>query len=367
MIRHSRQTLATLAGLLRLDGNRTGLAEDTDWIAVLALANAHFLGPALAAVLATIPSREMLPDDLRAYLKLLYRGNLRRNLHLRRQAGEIAAAFNRAGLPLMVLKGGAGLLAGDIRSSAIRMIFDLDLLVPRPALSQAAALLEDIGYRAVRRYPTGHNAYGDFVRAGAAGAIDLHGDIIDAPWLMPAAEVWRDARRIELPEGHVLVPSPTNRILHNLLHGQVHHIGRYYRGSADLRQLHDFSVLARQQASELDWPALASHLDGWKLGGVLQFWLLAAHRLFGLDWPLAAPPGRMAEWQLRRCLLQIRMPMLERLTLPLANLCGGFAAHRMMGLYGTNRPLLLRRLHHAWQFLDKSSGRLLIARLFKAE
>lgn len=364
---HSRQTLATLTGLLRQDGNRTKPAADTDWIAVLALANAHFLGPALAAVLAAMPDWDMLPADLRAYLKHLYRGNLRRNLHLRRQAGEIVAAFGRAGLPLMLLKGGAGLLAGDIRSSAIRMIFDLDLLVPRPALPQAAALLEDIGYRAVRRYPAGHNAYGDFVRAGAAGAIDLHGDVIDAPWLMPSAEVWRDAHRIDLPEGNVLVPSPADRILHNLLHGQVHHIGRYYRGSADLRQVYDFSVLARQQAGRVDWPALASRLDGWRLGGVLQFWLLAAHRLFGLDWPLALPPGRMAEWQLHRCLLQVRMPILERLTLPLANLCGGFAAHRMVGLYGADRPLALHRLHHAWQFLDKSSGRLLIARLFKAE
>jgi hypothetical protein len=70
---------------------------------------------------------------------------------------------------------------------------------------------------------------------------------------------------------------------------------------------------------------------------------------------------------LHRCLLQMRMPWLERLYLPLANLCGAFARHRMDGLYGTARPLLARRLLHLRQFLHKSSGRDMMARLFKAQ
>ncbi|HEX6958046.1 MAG TPA: nucleotidyltransferase family protein [Ferrovibrio sp.] len=366
---HSAQALRILCEALSPDaGGAAAIAhrrEVRDWPAVLALANTHYLGPAMYAALSQAEDWPMLPAELRDYLALLHRQNNSRNRRLRQQAEELFAACNAAGVRAMLLKGGLALFLDHYPDPAARMIRDLDLLVPAVQAEAALAVLRRLGYAAMALYPAGHNAYGDFARAGDAGAVDLHFELIDAPYLLPAADVWQRADRLELAAGRCFIPSLADRLLHNLLHAQIHHIGAFYRGSIELRQLHDFTMLARRHRDGIDWPALAAHCARHRLTLTLQSYLLAAG-LFGLDWPLDEAPSAAARRQLRRCLMQIRAPFLERLGLPLANLCAAFAPHRMDGLYGQRQSLLRRRLRHAAQFLKKSNRNGVVARLFKA-
>ncbi|WP_298725111.1 nucleotidyltransferase family protein [uncultured Ferrovibrio sp.] len=367
---HSRQALHILTEALRpMAGGEAGVAhrrEVDDWPPILALANAHFISAALYPSLAAAQDWNSLPEDLRDYLALLHEQNGLRNSHLRQQAEEVIAAFNAAGVAPLLLKGGAALFLDYYDDPAARMIRDLDFLVPRSQADTALNALSRIGYRAVARYPEGHNAYGDFARDGAPAAIDLHLEVVDAPYLLPAASLWQQARQLCLPCGVAFAPSIQHAVLHNILHAQVHHTGNYYRGSFELRQLLDFVTLARRYRDQIDWTELSGHMRSHRLTGVLHAYLLAADRLLGLPWPLPERPGMLTRWQLQRCLLQIRMPMLEMATLPLANLWSAFAAHRMDGLYGTNPPLFQRRIQHAAQFLRKSTGDAMVARLFKS-
>lgn len=368
---HSRQALQILAEALRPDAGGAAAAARrctvADWPAVIALANAHFVSATLFTTMSRADDWDTLPDELRDYLALLHEQNGLRNKHVRQQAEEAIAAFNAAGIAPMLLKGGAALFLDLYGDPAARMIRDLDFLVPKAQLEAAMGVLKGLGYRAVTLYPEGHNnACGDFARDGYPCAIDLHFELIDAPYLLTAAEVWRRAQPLALPWAVAYAPSPNDAVLHNILHAQIHHTGNYYRGSFELRQLCDFVMLVRRYPYSVNWRVLANHLRRHKLSTMMQSYLLAAEQLLDLAWPLQEQPSRWARWQMQRSLLQIRIPFLERLSLPLANLCAAFAHHRMDGLYGVERSLLWRRLQHGAQFLRKSNGEAVIARLFKA-
>lgn len=341
-----------------------GDIDESTWRAVIELANVHFVAPALYASLANAGRMADLPDDVRDYLALLHAANVNRNRRVRNQALELLGALTRAGLDAMLLKGGATLLLeADAESS--RMVRDLDLLVSPAAASGVLAVLEELGYGVIQRYPDGHNAYGDFARAGDPAAIDLHFELIDTPHVLPARDVWRRAVEMRHGNAKLLAPSPTDRILHNVLHAQVHYLNDYWRGALELRQIHEFAQIATRSGTNVDWTFVSDHMHRHGLSRPLHAHAWAAHRLLGAPWRLPRPPGVAAKLHLRRCMLQLRLPVVAKLLLPVANVQAAFAPHRMDGMYPAG-PLVLRRLRHAVRFLGKGSAGDWLARLLRS-
>jgi hypothetical protein len=331
---------------------------------VLKLANEQLLAPALYAGLSAADRLGELPAPVAEYLGLLHRLNRARNQALQQQTLELVAALNDADIEPMLLKGCLSLFAGPYTDPAMRMIGDIDILVPAAAVADAVAVLARLGYRVANQYPAGHNAYGEFVRAGDPGAVDLHVEPIDAGHLLSASELWRGATVATAGDTRFRVPSANDRLLHNLLHAQIHDLGDFYRGELRLRQVHEFSVMARAFAPSVDWIGIAQRFADHRLETPLQSYLLAAHRLFGLAWPLAPAPSSMAKLHYRRCLLQLRLPLLRAPTMPWGNLRAAFATHRMQALYGTHANLAVWLLHLR-QYLRKRPVDDGIARLFR--
>jgi hypothetical protein len=265
--------LRPLADCLALDAARAhrrlvGLAAD--WPPILHLANQELVAPALCGRLKRLRRLDSLPAEVADYLVLLHRLNGERNDALRRQALELVARLNRFGIRPVMLKGAAALFADAYGDPAARMIGDLDILVPRLRLRAGLAALADLGYRLADRYPDGHHAYGEFVRDGDAGAVDLHVEPIDASHLLPADEMWRRAEPCAAPGAAFFVPSPTDRVLHNILHAQIHHRADYYRGAIRLRQLHDGATLAASLAPGIDWALIEARCGAHRLDAALQ-------------------------------------------------------------------------------------------------
>ena len=336
-----------------------------DWTKPLALANAHLLSPAMYASLSGAGALADLPQDAREYLALLHRLNRERNEALGRQAIELLAALNAAGVYPLLLKGGLSLFGGIYPDPAARMIRDIDILVPAVQLDCAIRALRGLGYGAITRYEAGHNAYGDFARPNDPGAVDLHVELVEMPYLLPAAEVWKRARRIEAAPGAAFfAPAPTDAALHHLLHAQVHHRGNFYRGALELRQVHEFALLV-DHCGEIDWAAIHARLAGHRLDLVVESYALVAQRLFGCRWPLPHPPSTRAARQCQRGLIRLRWPALAAVGIPLGNIRSAFAWHRMQNLYMTG-SLAARRLRHAAQFLRKTAARDAVGRLFRA-
>ncbi|HLT76487.1 MAG TPA: nucleotidyltransferase family protein [Ferrovibrio sp.] len=368
-LRHLTDALRPQAGGAEAAARRR--SGEIDWVALLALANDHLVAPALHVSLRDAIRLGDLPEDVRAYLAFLHGENAVRNVCLRNQAIELARALNGAGIRPMLLKGGLALFA-DLPGTdwagdpGLRMMRDLDFQIPREQADAAFAVLQQLGYAAIARYPDGHHACGDFARAGDPGAVDLHFELIDAAYLLPAAGLRQRASLLQVDGAEFLVPAPTDLLLHVLLHAQIHYTGQFYHGRIELRQLLDYALIARRFDAEIDWDFIARHLRRHRLALPLQAYALAAEKLLGLPsrLPLRRPVTARLHYEL--CLLRIAWPRLDALLRPAGNLCAAFARYRMDGLYGRRSPLLLRRLRHALRFLRKSDPGATLQRLFKA-
>jgi hypothetical protein len=351
-----RRALGNLANCLR------GAPDPScDWTEVLRLANDHLLTPALWEAL----DEGVLPEDVRDYLATLHRLNGERNQALRRQVLELIAALNRRDIVPALLKGGLCLFDGPYADPAARMMRDLDILVPSQARDEAIGVLHALGYRLVQGYGTDHHAFGDFARPGDPGSVDLHTELVDPAHLLPALEVWCRGTVRTIESVRYVAPSGTDRVLHNVLHAQLHHLGNFYRGTLQVQQAYELDRLARHFGPAIDWPFIEQRLRTHRLTAVLESYLLAAHRLFGLDWPLAQPAGLAARFHYRRCALQVGSPLLQWLGVPWGNLRGTFAWHRMRALYGETGSALGWRVHHLGQYLAKKGAAAGLERLLR--
>ncbi len=363
----ARKAVRVISDCLRVtpDGARA-CSVPRDWSGPLTFANEHLLTPALYASLALAHRLPEVPPDVGEYLAYIHRLNRDRNKALRRQIVELVGALNAAGIVPMLLKGGLALFTDLYPDPAARMIRDIDVLVPAQAVGRAVETLDGLGYRTIARYEAGHNAYGDFARPYDPGAVDLHMELVETPYLLPAVEVWSRARPVEPAAGVTFyAPAHTDAVLHHLLHAQIHHRGGFYRGELELRQVYEFAMMV-QRWRDVDWETIECGLATHRLAIVLESYALAARRLFTSPWPLTHAPSQQAVRHYRRCLIQLCWPALTWLGIPLANLRAAFAWHRMNHFYAQGGSLALRRLRHAWQFVHKKDARDALARLFRA-
>ncbi|MEX2643603.1 MAG: nucleotidyltransferase family protein [Acetobacterales bacterium] len=334
---------------------RLGVAGDERrWLELIGLANAHMLGPTLQQCLVDDGRDSELPQDARDYLSMLLALNRKRNEALRGQAVELAAALNADSIRPVFLKGAIAALDPVDPLRDARIMCDLDILVPSEAEPAAVECLERIGYRVHDRYPEGHHAYGEFHHPGMPGMVDLHTELLDPRYILPAGEVTLESRDLDIPGLSAAVPSPTHRVFHHLLHAQVHHLPHFHRGDLKLNQLYEFTRLSERLGSEIDWPRIESRLAKYRLTLPLHSYLLSARRLFGMSWPLSGGCDPRAARHVRRCLIQLQYPALHRVMAPLGNLRGAFAWHRMNALYGAEGAALGARIRHAAQYLRKT-------------
>ena len=126
---------------------RQQIADDAvDWEQVVHMASVHLVTPSLYWELAQKDLLPDLPTDLRDYLETLFELNGDRNNALRRQALELVRLLNSLGVEPVLLKGIAGLLTDLYDAPGIRVIGDLDILVPEKSLPTTIATLQVAGY-----------------------------------------------------------------------------------------------------------------------------------------------------------------------------------------------------------------------------
>lgn len=324
-----------------------------DWVPVFEIANEHLLTPALWTALSDSGQAAALPADARDYLATLYRLNGERNHALRRQAIELIGALNAQGIVPALLKGGLALFGGPYADPAMRMMRDLDILVPAGSRDDSIAVLERLGYRLVQQYAAGHHAYGDFARPNDPGSVDLHTELVDPSHVLPASEVWGRAELKESDGVRFFSPCATDRIMHNLLHAQIHYLGNFYRGELQVQQAHELVALARHFGPAVNWHFVQQRLRTHHLTTALDSYLLAAHSLLGLDWPLSRPPGWRARLNYLRCEVQFGTRSLQWIGVPWGNLRGALAWHRMHALHGDTGGPLSWRCRHVLRYLQK--------------
>jgi hypothetical protein len=122
-----------------------------DWGTVLMISDAEFLTPALWVAMKTRHLVDTAPAQVVDYLWKTHLLNTLRNQRIRAQALEVGRRLNAIGVQPLLLKGGVSLFTGTFEDAGIRVMRDLDILVPAKAAHDCWKNLVASGYIPVDR------------------------------------------------------------------------------------------------------------------------------------------------------------------------------------------------------------------------
>jgi len=232
----------------------------------------------------------------------------RRLMHL---LERIAAAFNKAGLPLLVLKGGALQLAlpGLLNR---RPMDDLDLLIHPENLERARGLLAELGATPGARHPCKDfcprfHYEEEFILGSIYPVkIDLHVRPLRPlrySRLVPPDALWSRAESARIGRATIGVPAPEDMLIHLAAHAAIHGCSREV-------WLRDISLWTANHVNRLDWDGFLETAETWRLALPVLTGLRRAANQFGevcparvlhrLEMMRVRWPDRLALWHAPR-------------------------------------------------------------------
>jgi hypothetical protein len=120
-----------------------------EWQAVAVLAKRHAVAPQLHHRLKQLGIP--LPDPVAAELKGALLRNTARNMRLYQELGSLLRKLQAEKIPVIVLKG-AYLAEAVYDNIGLRMMTDIDLLIPEKDVEKAIGLLETAGFKPERPF-----------------------------------------------------------------------------------------------------------------------------------------------------------------------------------------------------------------------
>ena len=221
----------------------------------------HSVTPALAWSTRGTPMR----TDLRDYLDAVLTLNERRNQMLSAASEQLVAALNAIDIEPVLLKGAAYLVDNLYPAPGIRLVGDLDLLIPAARAADALAATESIGYK---------EAYHEFnsdvphhlpqlTQPSSGVTLELHTALAGPPYnaVVQADWIFQESRPAPMAGLHAKIPSPSCAVAYIVVHDQLHHHA-FTHGEFDLRQLLDLALVRAQYEQEIDWADIENRFVG---------------------------------------------------------------------------------------------------------
>jgi hypothetical protein len=259
------------------------IPPDTDWRAIVSLANESLVTPALFEAMNTgSPAHPPVPAEVAAFLADVHARSRTRNQSLASTLHDALGALNGAGIVPVLLKGCA--LWADAGTQGSRIVCDLDLLVRPAELVCALAALRAHGFAiADDQRGRAYHPVVELSRPTDAGSIDLHQHLPGAAHLPALGDIHAHCRSVAVGGMDAMLPSRELQILMLVLHDQLLD-GHFWRGGFHLRHLLDIAALTRSEP-EPDWRALLGLSPTALVRSALRCELLAARRLAGAKVP----------------------------------------------------------------------------------
>jgi len=263
-----------------------------NWERLLQCAAANTVAPLLHHCLAANGLDAHVPADCRDRLsRAYYRVAVMNARHLA-ELVVVLRTFNRIRTPVIVLKGAA--LAEHVwRNPAVRIMADIDLLVPEAHLDQAARAITALGYRPDTRYRPArwyrreHHHLPPFRKQGDWFVVEVHHGLVRprAPFSLGVDALWKRARAGAFGGAPARVLCPEDFLVHLCLHLAVDEpfVGR-------IRDLADVAMLLRQHRGRLNWRRIADEARRGGYAGRLYYALDAAAAILAA--PVSAPALR---------------------------------------------------------------------------
>lgn len=185
-----------------------------------------------------------------------YYGAIRRDVLQAKMRQEILTALHGLGIPTVEVQG--TYVKGFYPAPDLRMMSDIDVIVPRERLREAGNALVEKGYRVVQQRDVDMN-----LDSPAGLQVELHTDFFTPGNLVyPAMHGAFEVAAIDR-EGNGSV-TDTVFLLYHLLHCLKH----YYSKGVGIRRIMDIHVLRRALGDRVDWAYIHGVLDenGFKTG-----------------------------------------------------------------------------------------------------
>lgn len=271
---------------LREPEQMTAFGPD-EWDLLLRLArHARLLGR-LAVIMDETGGMEQLPASVRDHFtaaKVFVRHYQRT---ARWEINRILAALEGNDVPLVLLKGGAYILAG-LPPSRGRLLSDVDLLVPREYLESFEQTLLANGWQSVkleeydqRYYRTWMHELPPLRHPERLIEVDIHHTISPLTSRLDPDPEMLLADSIPLADTRLRVLQPVDMVLHSAVH--LFHDGEFING---LRDLVDLADLFKHFGKHPDfWDKLAGRARMQGLLRPLFYTLRYTHRLLAADIP----------------------------------------------------------------------------------
>jgi len=340
----------------RLDGEakagaRELVGEGIDWVRLLDLARQHGLLPLLHARLGDLDG-EQTPQAVLAHAEGAYYANLRRNVLLQHELGQVVGSLHEEGVEVIVLKGAA--LAWTVyESPALRPMSDVDLLVLPEQIASVGHVVEALGFHRsallpARMVPFQERFGGGVVwireHNGTLTGLDVQHDLADVDWCgrgfsIEMDALWDAARPLALDGMLTRQLSAVDALIHLCLHPALHHGYAWsFIGYVDIDRL------ICQAGSDVFWMRLLERVRRFRVKTTVYWGLTAAHDLLATPVP-AEVLAELAPQGVRLHLLQRVSPLGDEVVLQ-------GAARRVTGvrqvlLYA----VLVDRLQDAWRML----------------
>lgn len=255
-----------------------------------------------------------VPAPVRPHWLAAQRLALHQRQAIRWECTHLAEALAPLGIPLVLLKG-AGYALADQPAARGRLFGDVDLLVPRQALTQVEAALMLHGWSSrgteaydQRYYREWMHELPPMVNHKRATVVDVHHNILPlSARCVPDAELLL-ADSLPIPGTPFRRLGPCDQVIHSATH--LFHEGELRNGLRDLLDLH--ALLTEHSAAQPDfWSALLARAE--RLGLVWPVLLALRYTQTLLGTPV--PPEALAEARRRAGWGRLRLAWMDALYL----------------------------------------------------
>jgi Uncharacterised nucleotidyltransferase len=307
MLEHSAMKQENWTAFQNICSLFVGEATDADaatwnWEKIIEVSSKHLVATSLHR---NISKLTVVPQEVADYFSALHQLNSERNAVMLNGAREVCLALTQIGIRPVLLKGAACMVSNCYGDLADRFMGDIDLIVKPEELAPAYELLHKMSY-----FPeevakpwfgksTHHNEMLMHVDTGVG--IELHNSLAPPVYakILPSADFIDQSISLNHQETDFLVLSPENRIIHSIVHAQLHHHLQVI-GAASLRCWFDVKSIVETCDRQINWHAIKLHFERNKQLPVLLSQLYLCEKFVGLKTGLDVSSCSYAETNLKK-------------------------------------------------------------------